>query len=108
MEGGSWQLNQIGSQSKKPERLCYNINVLFSEISEEIATMNEVGFRKFLQRGGPSARPIGHCIRRRAEFQICLDEVYPGTSIDEAAPEMLENYFSLVESEPKTSVKNHL
>jgi hypothetical protein len=70
--------------------------------------MNEPEFRKYLKRGGRSASVIERCVRQQAEFQAYLDEVYPGTSVDEATPEMLENYVSWVESEPKTSAKNHL
>jgi hypothetical protein len=70
--------------------------------------MNEPEFRKYLKRGGRSASVIERCVRQHAEFQAYLDDVYPGTRVEQAGPDMLENYVSLVESEPKVSAKNHL
>jgi len=70
--------------------------------------MNEPEFRKYLKRGGRTASVIERCLHQHAEFQAYLAEVYPGTDVDEATPEMLEDYVSWVESEPKTSAKNQL
>ncbi len=70
--------------------------------------MNEPEFRKYLKRGGRSASVVERCICQHAEFQAYLDEAYPGTSVDEVEPEMLENFVSWIESEPKVSAKNHL
>lgn len=70
--------------------------------------MNTAEFTRYLKRGGRSTSVIERCIRQQAAFQAFLDEAYPGTPAEQAAPGMLEDYVAWVESEPKASAKNHL
>lgn len=70
--------------------------------------MDEAEFRKYLERGGRSASAIERCVRQVSDFQGFLDENYPGVRVEDAGPATLEDYVAWVESETRTSAKNHL
>ena len=70
-------------------------------------TMDEEEFRKFLKRGGKSHNTLTKYVTCVKEFEHYLEQ-HKGNPLNEAHPEDLENFVSLIEKEPKSSAKTHL
>lgn len=69
-------------------------------------TVDEEEFRKFLKRGGKSHNTLTKYITCVKEFEHYLEQ-HKGNPLNEAHPEDLENFVSLIET-TKSSAKTHL
>ena len=68
--------------------------------------MDEVGFRKYLKRGGRSPSAADRVIESVNDYGAYLGVI--DKCLDRAAPEDLESYVAWIETESKTSAKKHL
>ena len=68
--------------------------------------MDEVGFRKFLKRGGRSPTAADRVIEIVKEYAAYLTGI--DKDLDRAAPADLESYITWIESKAKASAKKHL
>lgn len=70
--------------------------------------MDEIGFDRFLRRGGRSPSAATRCILKVKEFEQFLQSDRDGRSLEEADSTDLEQFVSAIEGEPKASAKTHL
>jgi len=68
--------------------------------------MDEVGFRKYLKRGGRSPSAADRVIEIVKEYAVYLSGI--DKDLDRAAPDDLESYVAWIEKGSKTSAKKHL